>query len=616
MGKGVLIFSILSVVIFSTIMLSLINSSSELPETVRDQEMASGASRLGEYALNYGMKEVVDGVVTGDITNTYNDFDVLNGTINSLQYDFDFQSTTNLIQILADVSWFTSNDTVHHQAEAHLEFIPGSEIDPYKTGYWYFDEGTGDNTEDSTENENDATAVNFSNPDDDWEDDRFENGGQSMGFDNSFWDDDDEYFSVEDDGTLDPLTEGSCEAWVYLEWPPIPFAGILHKGERANWTDEAYSLQFWTTGREAAFAVRNSSNQVQVVVGPSNLQFHQWYYIVGTWNEEEVAVWVDGIKVASEDNTIGAVRNSDSDLQIGSQLSNGNAHGYYNEIFGFSGRIDDAAVRNQAYSQDDIEMNYINGSMSAYWRFEEGSGNFAYDKSMNGNTGTLFDGYHANGVTLPQWVTGKFGTALEFNGFDNMVSVPNSSSMNLRESGTISFWAKPFSLDYDSGYIHKGDNSNLSDECYSFENDGSNRRLKLKILKPFLWWTLERSITSNTAVPLNTWSYLAATWDTSGLLAALFGSDARLDLYVNGNVNGAGFSILDARTNNSHLNIGAKTRQYLNSTKGNYGFDGQMDEVRLFYRKLRTPEITKLENYDPDVSEVGDDSYKIVYWRK
>jgi len=59
--------------------------------------------------------------------------------------------------------------------------------------------------------------------------------------------------------------------------------------------------------------------------------------------------------------------------------------------------------------------------------FDEGSGNTAYDFSGNGNNGTLL------GSPAPQWVAGKFGTALSFNNSSAYVEIPNSRVLTLRE---------------------------------------------------------------------------------------------------------------------------------------------------------------------------------------
>lgn len=69
----------------------------------------------------------------------------------------------------------------------------------------------------------------------------------------------------------------------------------------------------------------------------------------------------------------------------------------------------------------------------AHWAFDEGQGDFAFDSSGNGNHGTL--------VNRPQWTAGKFGRALQFNGRDSYVTVPNSASINsLKQHMTVATW--------------------------------------------------------------------------------------------------------------------------------------------------------------------------------
>lgn len=48
-----------------------------------------------------------------------------------------------------------------------------------------------------------------------------------------------------------------------------------------------------------------------------------------------------------------------------------------------------------------------------HWKLDEGSGTVAHDASGNGHDGT-FKG-------APQWVTGKIGGALQFDGVDDFV---------------------------------------------------------------------------------------------------------------------------------------------------------------------------------------------------
>lgn len=71
------------------------------------------------------------------------------------------------------------------------------------------------------------------------------------------------------------------------------------------------------------------------------------------------------------------------------------------------------------------------GTIAGMWLFDEGSGGTAGDTSGNGNDGAL------NGD--PQWISGVFGKALEFDG-DDFVSIPDSDSLDMGEQMTVMFW--------------------------------------------------------------------------------------------------------------------------------------------------------------------------------
>ncbi|PXF51347.1 MAG: hypothetical protein C4B55_02845 [Candidatus Methanophagaceae archaeon] len=80
----------------------------------------------------------------------------------------------------------------------------------------------------------------------------------------------------------------------------------------------------------------------------------------------------------------------------------------------------------------------------AEWRFDEGAGSVLHDSSGNGNDGVI------HGAT---WTEGKFGNALRFDGQDDFVEVPHSSSLNLGKYFTITTWIKPTTLSTDNQLI-------------------------------------------------------------------------------------------------------------------------------------------------------------------
>ncbi len=73
----------------------------------------------------------------------------------------------------------------------------------------------------------------------------------------------------------------------------------------------------------------------------------------------------------------------------------------------------------------------------AAWTFEEGAGNDIHDVSGNSNDGDLIGG--------ADWVDGKFGSALDFDGSSGHIEIPFDDSMNLLNAGdfTMAAWFKP-----------------------------------------------------------------------------------------------------------------------------------------------------------------------------
>jgi hypothetical protein len=76
------------------------------------------------------------------------------------------------------------------------------------------------------------------------------------------------------------------------------------------------------------------------------------------------------------------------------------------------------------------------------WCLEEGEGDTALDTSNHGNEGALT----YTDLPGPQWVEGKLGTALSFDGVDDQVTVEAVGSLGDVTSGSFTFscWARPF----------------------------------------------------------------------------------------------------------------------------------------------------------------------------
>ena len=204
-----------------------------------------------------------------------------------------------------------------------------------------------------------------------------------------------------------------------------------------------------------------------------------------------------------------------------------------------------------------------------YLKFDEGSGTVAHDSSGYGNDGTLFDANTSNsdGNTPPQWVSGIYGYALEFDGVDDYVEVLNSTLFHGPDI-TVSFWIYQRTYGSPVSYITK--RTTTSDGLMFFMWGGYTLY--------FDWGDGTDSHRWDTgyAPPLSRWVHLTITRNTNGR-----------KLYVNGtpyaNTTDAGGPI--PGTNTAPLRLMADTYDF------RYFVNGTIDEVRIYNRALSEAEI-------------------------
>jgi hypothetical protein len=196
------------------------------------------------------------------------------------------------------------------------------------------------------------------------------------------------------------------------------------------------------------------------------------------------------------------------------------------------------------------------------WSFDESSGTTVSDSSGHGNSGTIAGAARTTG--------GLAGSALAFDGDDDFVTIPDSSSLDFGAGMTVEGWVRPNLL------------------------AGALRPVAVKEagpgLTPGLTWGLyaaglgglpsghavtdaERVARGSARVSLTpTWTHLATTYD---------GSQVRL--YVNGRLVASALQRGPLASGDGPLHIGG-------TTWGEW-FDGLIDEVRVYDRALTTGEL-------------------------
>jgi hypothetical protein len=146
--------------------------------------------------------------------------------------------------------------------------------------------------------------------------------------------------------------EGTIELLISMK-KFIPNAGLVHKGEYRDWSDESYSLQFQEKESDGVlFSMINDAGETLSVTSSYSLNADQWIHLAVTWDKKSVSLYINGIKDREKSNTIGSLRASTGNLQLGSQLP-----GLYNQNQGtlsFYGSIDEFALYNRPLTENEV----------------------------------------------------------------------------------------------------------------------------------------------------------------------------------------------------------------------------------------------------------------------
>lgn len=171
--------------------------------------------------------------------------------------------------------------------------------------------------------------------------------GTALDFNNG-----DQYVAVPNAPQFDLTDKGSVGSWVYLD-SYLPFAGIIHKGDAADFSDEAYTLQMWS-GNTVMLGVRDASQNITILQSTAPLATGQWHHVVGTWDETGMKLYVNG-QLNSSNTVAKTAQISAGNLNIGAQTAE-NYPGLAN--IGLDGRVDEPIVYNRALTDQEILDTY------------------------------------------------------------------------------------------------------------------------------------------------------------------------------------------------------------------------------------------------------------------
>ncbi|MBD3182664.1 hypothetical protein GF312_10250 [Candidatus Poribacteria bacterium] len=201
------------------------------------------------------------------------------------------------------------------------------------------------------------------------------------------------------------------------------------------------------------------------------------------------------------------------------------------------------------------------------WLFDEGSGDIVMDSSGVNADGTI------NGA---EWVDGKSGKALSFNGLDQFVEIPDSEELNPKNEMTMACWV------YITG------NENTHRDILSKDGENAERQYLLtasdvNTFRAHIWTSdgTANYFDGSTTVELETWYHVAQVYDGNVLT-----------LYVNGEEDGSLNFSGEIIVTSQPFRIGGGA----NAGAAGYYTPGIIDEVAIFNVALEQDDIKTLMN--------------------
>jgi hypothetical protein len=200
--------------------------------------------------------------------------------------------------------------------------------------------------------------------------------------------------------------------------------------------------------------------------------------------------------------------------------------------------------------------------------FDEGSGNYANDSTSYENDGVLYNGTNVcNGGDCPTWVSNTpagYGYAIEFDGDNDYISIPDSGGEFLPSQLTVEAWIYTESTIAWQCIVERG--SPTATGWHFYVSSGNHLYTNIGG---------EAFHSQSGTITPNTWYHVAFVWDGNTITH-----------YVNG-INVGSALVTSLYTGGDRVYIGIRR----GGGTDELGFNGTIDEVAIYNRALSEAEI-------------------------
>ncbi len=463
---------------------------------------------------------------------------------------------------------------IYHRALNNSEVTQLNKWAAGPVGYWNLDEQTGQVIKDLSGNGLSGTLgadSSVSTDDPAWQNGKF---GGSLYFDGSS-----DHANIPDpvSGILDITTPITISAWI--KYTSGDYRSIVSKGATSCSTNCPYDFYIDNSGYLTF--VRAGATFFYGIRSTATVPANQWVHVTATADGTFHRLFINGVESAGALATGSAgtyqvpVANA-SDVRIGRRAD---------AVPEMLGNIDELKIYNYPRSRSQI-LEDMNGGHPApgspvgtpflHLQFDEGADNTCSggtnDVCNSGSGGSSLDG----ASTASRTNSAKFNKALDFDGFDDNVTITNQEAVdlnvNLASGFTVSAWINP-----DDGGDTGGNGTiffkdNTTDSFLQVSNlTGSTVDLSGQLDLA----TSDATLSLSTAVTVGTWTHVAMTYSDD--------SDDEIEIYVNG--------VLKGTSTNGSGAPGTDTANFLIGGMSTFNYDGKIDDFKIYNFALNSEQI-------------------------
>jgi hypothetical protein len=203
----------------------------------------------------------------------------------------------------------------------------------------------------------------------------------------------DDYVEVPDDPSLSAIGGAlTLEFWMNVGEFPFQPREVLGKWGSGGDIDDEFDIDFLGSGR-IRMSISGETGGYSSLTSDTTIYPYTWTHVAGVFDSASTSLklFINGeLDTSRTPTTVTLDRDTDQPFRIGT----------YDFTFAdnFRGLLDEVRIWNVARTQSEIQANMYSGLSGAepgligYWKFDEGTGDTAYDSSPYNNDGILLGG--------------------------------------------------------------------------------------------------------------------------------------------------------------------------------------------------------------------------------